>query len=451
MKEFFQKVGSWLKKNFFSIVDRYFMKELLPNYFFGLVFFMSLIILNELFYLARLYFEYNVPFNQVMLLLVYLVPFLLSFAIPFAIIPAYLLTMGRFNSESEIIAMKSCGISAFRIVRSGFIFGILISIFAFFFKDQVEMPSNWAYIQMKGKIMSQKPAVEFKESSFLELGGYKISFESMEAAGTLDVLYGLYVIDIDGRSVIEAEKGRFYVNPENPGHYVLKFLNGSMTELNDIENDDGTTETKTFYIAFDYLALNTFISIPEEFYTKSAEMMSLRELRAEIDTTSEYTRTQISNSRTLISGYEEELIAAETNFNFQIENSNPEMYETFALVYSNKVVELEEKIQNEKENIKNYRGSLPYLNIMFYNSKIAMPMSAFIFALLSLGIGMMMSRRGKGEGLGISIAIMLAYFGMKTGVETMIIRSNLWPYWVWLPNIVFLSIGGYLFIKKVKE
>ena len=98
-----------IKTNLFSRYDNYFLQELLPNYLFGLLFFTLLLMLNELFYLVRFYIEYNVPIRQVLLLALNEIPLILSNTIPIGVLPAYLLSMGRFSIDSEIIAMNHAG------------------------------------------------------------------------------------------------------------------------------------------------------------------------------------------------------------------------------------------------------------------------------------------------------------------------------------------------------
>ena len=89
-----------LSRGFLAIYDRYFYKELIQNYLFGLLFLTVLLMFNQLFILSKLFFEFNVPFDQVLALLMNQIPFVLSFSIPFAVLPGYLLTMGRFSTDS---------------------------------------------------------------------------------------------------------------------------------------------------------------------------------------------------------------------------------------------------------------------------------------------------------------------------------------------------------------
>lgn len=287
-----EKLRKTLKRLFFSKIDNYFYQELMPNYLFGLVFFTILMMLNELFFLIRFYIEYNVPLGQVFMLLINEVPFILSLTIPFGILPAYLLTLGRFSQDSEITAMKSCGISTMRIIRPGLVVGIIITLFSFVFMDKVVVPSNLTYIKLRAKLIAQKPAVELKENKFVEIGGYKIVYEKNTIENNMDVLYNVHIIDINGRKTIEAEKGRIFTDPENPEHYIFKFMNGSISEVIKSKLGGDKEDEKFFLASFRFLSIHTYLSLPKEYYTKGPDTMTFKELAVEIASQSKSSLTR---------------------------------------------------------------------------------------------------------------------------------------------------------------
>lgn len=443
-------VKNFFSVHFFSRYDRYFYRELMPNFFFGLAFFTAIIMLNQLFVMAKYYFEYNVPFNQVLLMFATLFPFLISFSLPFSILPAYLLTMGRFSQDSEIVAFKSCGISTMRIIRPGLTFGLLISLFAIGFKNYVEMPANYNYAKVRAKIMSQKPVVEFKEKAFLDMGGFKLSFDRMETVNDTDILYNLYVVDLSGRKVIQAEKGRLYSDPENPEHYILKFMDGSMSEIVSSKDPDGRTVEHSFYSSFDYLSINAFIPLDKEYYTKGPEMMSISELRSNIGVTSEKSRTKLDELRETERGILGQLSRQKKNFQASLAGLSEEEIKIKTEQYERERARLETALKNARKSMWDYWRALPLGNMAKYQDKFAMPLSAFVFALLSLSIGMYTSRSGRGEGLGIAVIIMLLFFGFKFAMESLITKSSLSPVLTWAPDGVFFIAGVILLVKKLR-
>ena len=445
-----EKILYRLKVIFFAKIDKAFYRDLIVNYIFGLIFFSILIMLNQLFVLVRLYFEFNVPLSQVFLLLLNIIPFLLSFSIPFAILPAYLLTMGRISGDSEAIAMSSCGISTFRIFLPGLIFALVISLFAFWFKDSVEMPANLNYLRLQAKIMSQRPVVELKQQGFREIGGYKISFGGNFFEGNVEILTNIHLIDIDGRRTIEAEKGRFFSDPEDPEHYVLKFMNGSISEVMKDRDERGVEQEKLLISSFRYLSLNRYVALPREVYTKSPDSMSAKELQDDIDTQTKPMQKKIleleSNKTRVLKSIESEKSQLEKS----VSGATADQIGNRKTVFDQKIKELQNSLKDIEVNLRNYRDSTPRLYTMKLYEKYTMPFSAFIFALLCLPLGLFTARSGRGEGLGISIVIMLSFFGITIGTENLITQKALPTLAIFLPDLLFLIVGVTLFIKKVR-
>jgi lipopolysaccharide export LptBFGC system permease protein LptF len=450
-KEKFDEIIKKLREFFCTKLDFYFYKELIPNYFLGLLFFTFIMMLNELYFLVRFYVEYNVPISQVFILLMNLIPFLLSSTIPIGILPAYLLTMGRLSLDSEIIAMKACGVSALRIIRPGIVFGIAISLAAILFTDVIVVKANMNYIKLRAKIVAKKPAVELKEKSFVEVGGYKISFDKMVTEGNMEVLYKIHVIDISGRKTIEAERGRFYTDPENTEHYILKFINGSISEVVKSKDDNGQPVEKFFVASFRYLSIHSYVALPDEFYSKGPDTMHLLELAKDVSEKAKVPLEQIGKFLNDKKKVEKEIDKYKKDYSILTKNMSKQELVQKAAEYANQINKMKSGIDNINKDIKNYQQNMPTYNIMKLYEKFALPLASIAFALISLSIGMYSARSGRNEGLGISIIIMLMFFGIKFGSESLIMKGTLPPIFEWFPNFFFLTIGLGLMIKKVSE
>lgn len=451
LKELWNVVLKFLKTNFFRRMDQYFYRELVPNYIFGTLFFTFLMMLNELFFLIKFYVEYNVPLQQVMLLLANLIPFLFSYTIPIGVLPSYLLTMGRLSGDSEIIAMKSCGISTIRIFRPGIVFGVMISVLAIVFSDAVVVPSNVTYIKLRAKIIAQKPAVELKEKAFIELGGYKISFERMSIEQGVEVLYNIHMVDINGRKTIEAEKGRFFTDPENPEHYILKFQNGSISEVMKDNANTNHYDEKFFVASFRYLSIHTYVNMPQEFYQKGPDTMTVEELAKDIVEKSKVGLDQINNYLKDKDKLSKDIDKNREELKILTKNMSKEEMLKKAAEFEGKVAGLKAQIKELDRNIVQYRKNLPNYQMMKYHEKFALPFAALVFALICLTIGLYTPRSGRNEGLGLSIIIFLVFYGTKVGTENLIIKGVLPPVMEWFPVLLFLSIAVVLLIRKVRE
>jgi lipopolysaccharide export system permease protein len=87
-----------------------------------------------------------------------------------------------------------------------------------------------------------------------------------------------------------------------------------------------------------------------------------------------------------------------------------------------------------------------------YYRRIALPFACFSFALLGIALGIQNRRTGRSGGFAFSIMILLAYYIMLS-LGTTLSTSRAVPAWLamWFPNMLFTSIGIWLFQKAAQE
>lgn len=84
--------------------------------------------------------------------------------------------------------------------------------------------------------------------------------------------------------------------------------------------------------------------------------------------------------------------------------------------------------------------------------RFALPFACFIFAIVAVPLGIQNRRSGKAAGFSLSIAALLVYYIVQSLGRTLGEKDLLpLPLAVWLPNIIFLSVGIYLFVKAARE
>ena len=80
--------------------------------------------------------------------------------------------------------------------------------------------------------------------------------------------------------------------------------------------------------------------------------------------------------------------------------------------------------------------------------RFASPIGAFIMTLLGFTMSCRKVRGGMGKNLGIGITLSALYILFSTVSSTFSVSGVLSPFMaVWIPNIVFLVIGTYLYIR----
>lgn len=157
-----------------SILDKFILNELKGPFFFGIMAFTVILTAGGLlFKIANLIIERGVSFGIVIRLFLYYLPGLVSLTIPMSCLLASLLGFGKLSANSEIVALKSAGLSFQRMAKPVIIATFIISILAFFVNETIVPISERAAANvMMYEVFQATPPV-FKEKIFLreESGG----------------------------------------------------------------------------------------------------------------------------------------------------------------------------------------------------------------------------------------------------------------------------------------
>lgn len=162
--------------NVFKIkaLDRFILGELRAPFFFGIMAFSIILVTGGLlFKLADLIIERGVSLGIAARLFLYYLPRLVSFTIPMSCLLAALLGFSKLSSNSELVALKSAGLSFQRIMRPVIVATFFVSICSFFVNETlVPLSEKAAANVMMYEVLKQTPPV-FKEKIFLreESGG----------------------------------------------------------------------------------------------------------------------------------------------------------------------------------------------------------------------------------------------------------------------------------------
>ena len=131
------------------ILDRYILKETIMTFIFGICAFTAVFLgSGTLFRIAQYITQYGASFSAIVRLVIYSLPGIVVWTFPMSMLLAALLTFGRLSGNSEIIAMKACGISFKRLIMPVVAFSFAISVFSIAFNEYVVPASNQAYTDL---------------------------------------------------------------------------------------------------------------------------------------------------------------------------------------------------------------------------------------------------------------------------------------------------------------
>lgn len=116
--------------------------------------------------------------------------------------------------------------------------------------------------------------------------------------------------------------------------------------------------------------------------------------------------------------------------------------------------ELEMTLAELRQNLKNGGFSKKLMSNMGLeiHRRFALPFACIIFAVVAVPLGIQNRRSGKAAGFSLSIVTLLLFYIFQSIGKTLAAKELLPPFIaVWLPNLIFLAAGGYLFFKTARE
>ncbi len=120
------------------LLDKYVLKELLYPFAFGVASFSSIFIASSLlFKIVQYMTTYGAPVSVVAKMFIYSMPEIINYTFPMSVLLAALMAFGKLSSNSEIVAMKSGGVSYYRIVAPVVVVGFIISMFSVVWAEKV--------------------------------------------------------------------------------------------------------------------------------------------------------------------------------------------------------------------------------------------------------------------------------------------------------------------------
>jgi lipopolysaccharide export system permease protein len=108
-----------------KIVHRYVLREILIPFGLGLSLFTFVLLIARLLKLIELVVNRGVPLANVLRLVAYIMPAFLEVTLPMAMLLAVLVAFGRLSADSELVALRSSGLSLYQLILPVAIFSLL--------------------------------------------------------------------------------------------------------------------------------------------------------------------------------------------------------------------------------------------------------------------------------------------------------------------------------------
>ena len=176
-------------------IDRYILKQLISVTFLGVLSLTMLLLLGQLFKeLHSLLVESGAPPTIVIDFILQVIPFSLTFSVPWGFLTAVLLVYGRLAADNELTSMRMAGLSLWRLSAPAIGMGIALSALCYYINIEVAPKGKNAMSELVMKAAMDNPRNLLNSSqSVTKLDKVQLYIEHREG----DDLKGLHVYPVE--------------------------------------------------------------------------------------------------------------------------------------------------------------------------------------------------------------------------------------------------------------
>lgn len=422
-------------------------------------------------------------------LLGYLLVSFIPWSIPIAILISSVMVFGNLGEHYELSSFKSAGVSLFRIMRTGILFGVLCGVLTYLSANYIIPVANLKYRTRLFDIRKQKPTLSIESGIFnYDFQGYTMRVQK-KGANDRD-LEGMLIYDYSSSNpsdvnVITARRGEMYASGE--GRYlVMRLYDGHQFQESPTARNQGSKASfirssfSEWEKTFDLSEFEISRSDEELFKTHQA-MMSGKQLLEALDTIQE--QITVLNERTyadLHKDFEHALILPEDTSSTALSGEASALHritsggvryyeqivgsdlsgcrslaETFPdsvssilrsqarvklLDAKSRLSILESSIVSQKENRAKH--------IFEYHNKFAFGAICIVFLFIGVSLGAIVRKGGYGYPLLIAIVFFTVFislnFSFRKLAETLQLDAALCA---WIPCLVLAPVAAWFTYK----
>lgn len=191
------------------LLDRYIGRQLLVTAVFAVIVLSVVLVLGNVFKrLLDLLITQNAPPSLIFSFIAYVLPFSLTFTIPWGFLTSVLLVFGRLSAENELTALKASGVSVPRVCASVWVIGTVLTIVCLWINLDVAPRAKAEMTRSLFNIATSNPLALFGSDRVIEeFPGRKIYVD--ETSGNRLKNIHVYELDPEGalKSVMFAREG----------------------------------------------------------------------------------------------------------------------------------------------------------------------------------------------------------------------------------------------------
>ncbi|MCX6837677.1 MAG: LptF/LptG family permease [Verrucomicrobia bacterium] len=374
------------------IFDRYLGRQVGSATLIGVALLSGVMVLGNVYKkLDELLGNTELPLSVILEFVTLVIPFSLIFTIPWAFLTAILLVFGRLSADNELVSLRMTGMSMKRICAPIFVLALLLSGLCLWVNVSLAPASKDRMKRLFYEVAVQNPETLFQEGQVLErVPGYRIYTGKRDDK----MLTDLHIIKLDSGaragSYIRAKSGLIETMPGKLDFNML--LKDASIEHLQAANADGTpTAPKPLGLA----------EFPIEFPLSEMQKDAVR-----VNASMKSTSALVAEVRTWKDTFTGEPLTPVTRS----------------------------------------------LSLTELSKRYSFSLACFTFALVGIPLGVTAQRRETSSGFALSLITATVYIVFIILADTLNDKPAAMPHLImWLPNVIFLGIGGWLFYKLSRK
>jgi len=403
--------------------------------------------------------------------LFYAIITLVPLALPLALLLASLMTFGNLGESLELTAMKSAGISLFRITRPLTIFISIVVIAAFFFSNNVLPIAQKRMYTLLFSIRNKSPELDIPVGEFYSgISGYNLYVRGKSGGMLRDLMIYDFSAGFSNAAVLVADSGKVQITADKK-HLVLTLFHGESFENlqkqrisnhNSIPYRRETFSEKQLLLDFD----SEFNRYDESFLEDQHVSKNITELKSSIDSVQKIVEYRSAEQvreileRKYLGRDINQFIDLNVGPEVELSNYNPD---SLFLNLSNE--EMERATSTAIQRAQAMLDHIHYNKIMLgepilyinrhsgeWHRKFTISFACLIFFFIGAPLGAIIRKGGFGFPVVISVLMFVFYYIIDlTGIK--MAREGLWEAYqgMWLSSAVLLPIGIFLSYKAAVD
>ena len=391
---------------------------------------------------------------------------IIPLALPLSILLASIMSFGNLGETYELIAVKSAGVSIWRIFRPMFFIMFLLSGFAFFVSNVVIPKAKLKHIALLYDIRQQKPALMIKEGVFYN-GIEGISLRIGSKDQHTGELYNILIYDNRSSNlhpvVMTAKRGEMHMSTDDRFLFFTLYNGSRYEEMDRLVDYDKTMQHTTYSFAKEQIMFDLFSfklnRTDESLFKDGFQMLNVFQLRDKMDSIETVTNQRLTS---VYSYYDTFLKLNDSLFgNIKSKGKLQDSLITIDSYKGDRQLAISTALNNVRiiKSAQDFvlsdtdnNDKLVVRHLIEWHRKFTLSIACLIMFFIGAPFGTIIRKGGFGMPVVISVMLYLVFHIMTIVGEKMAKTGSSSPsFGMWLPIYVLLPIGVFLTYQAAND